>query len=174
MARRVVLALMSCLAAAPAVAQDREGLPGAQDIWRHLPGRTAAPDPSASTPAPPPGQPPAGSRQTDPAIRADDPATSLPRALARARVVIHYPERRGGSGPNALADRLRAAGTPEVETRPVRRSVDRLSIRYFHPADRGVSGLLGALLDGGGQSGVEDFTFYRPRPRPGTVEIWLP
>lgn len=179
LARWGAAVLIAGLFAAQAGAQTQDGLPSTRDIWRHLPGQTAAPDPVSPAPArPAPAltvQAPAGSPPAAPVARTEDRATARPRTLAQARVVIHYPERRGAIRPEALAERLRAAGAAEVETRAVARSVERLSVRYFHPADRAVSDRVGLLAGGeDGQAGVTDFTFYRPRPRAGTVEIWLP
>ncbi|MBV0893380.1 hypothetical protein KTN05_16345 [Paracoccus sp. Z118] len=102
-------------------------------------------------------------------------AAAVPsRTLAQARVVIHYPERGGHERTAELVGLLLAAGTAEVETRPVRYPVERQSIRYFHAADRDVSGLIGDMVGGGGRATVSDFTHFRPSPRNGTVEIWLP
>lgn len=186
------VALSVCLGATQAVAQEN-GLPGADDIWRHLPGRAATSDPAPPDPAPPdpappgsatpgpapsrparPVQVPAEPLASAPVARTDDALPTPARTLAQARIVIHYSERRGRAAPEALARQLRAAGTAEVETRAVRQSVERLSIRYFHPADRRASEQLGGMLGAGGPAEVADFTFYRPRPRAGTVEIWLP
>ncbi|WP_217330462.1 hypothetical protein [Paracoccus sp. Z118] len=88
--------------------------------------------------------------------------------------MIHYPERGGHERTAELVGLLLAAGTAEVETRPVRYPVERQSIRYFHAADRDVSGLIGDMVGGGGRATVSDFTHFRPSPRNGTVEIWLP
>lgn len=101
----------------------------------------------------------------------------ISRTLAQARVVIHYPERGGYERSQELTRLLRAVGTAEVETRAVRFAVDRQSIRYFHAADRDVSGKIADLVGvagGGGRETVSDFTTFRPIPRDGTVEIWLP
>lgn len=94
--------------------------------------------------------------------------------LAQARIVIHYPERGGYERSEELVRLLRALGAGEVETRPVRYAVERQSIRYFHAADREVAGTVGEAVGGGGRATVSDFTFYRPLPRKGTIEIWLP
>jgi hypothetical protein len=58
-------------------------------------------------------------------------------------------------------------------------------VRYFFAADRDAARrLLRAaaplLAEGAGRAGVvnrrtpADFTHYDPKPRPGTVEVWLP
>ncbi|WP_410216568.1 hypothetical protein [Paracoccus sp. (in: a-proteobacteria)] len=99
------------------------------------------------------------------------------RTLAQARVVINYPQLGGYERSQELVRLLRAVGTAEVETRAVRYAVDQQSIRYFHAADRDVSAIIGDLIrvaGGGGRETVSDFTNFRPSPRNGTVEIWLP
>lgn len=182
-ARLGSLTMIACLVATQAGAQQSgSDLPTAQEIWRHLPGR-------ASEAAPPPAPAP-GPKPTPPAVSAA-PRTSVPvatsrtrvskatvaapsRTLAQARVVIHYPERGGYERSEQLVRLLRALGAGEVETRPVRYAVEQQSIRYFHAADREVSGTIGDAVGGGGRATVSDFTFYRPSPRNGTVEIWLP
>jgi hypothetical protein len=173
-ARLGALAAMVCLVAAQANAQQSDGnLPTAQEIWRHLPGRVIEP-----APAPEPALEPR------PALRTERPPVDRPRAavaeagpsrtLAQARVVIHYPERGGYDRAEEIVRLLRVLGTAEVETRPVRYAVERQSIRYFHAADREASAQISAALGGGGGETPSDFTFFRPSPRRGTIEIWLP
>ena len=175
-ARLVALTAMVCLVAAQADAQRNEGnLPTAQEIWRHLPGRTIE-----TAPAPEPEPAP----ESRPASRVERPSVDRPRAavaeaepsrtLAQARVVIHYPERGGFERAEEIVRLLRALGTAEVETRPVRYAVERQSIRYFHAADREASAQISLALGGGGGETPSDFTFFRPSPRRGTIEIWLP
>ncbi|WP_234855669.1 hypothetical protein [Paracoccus everestensis] len=175
-ARLVALTAMVCLVAAQADAQRIEGnLPTAQEIWRHLPGRTIE---TAPAPAPEPAP------ESRPASRVERPSVDRPRAavaeaepsrtLAQARVVIHYPERGGFERAEEIVRLLRALGTAEVETRPVRYAVERQSIRYFHAADREASAQISLALSGGGGETPSDFTFFRPSPRRGTIEIWLP
>lgn len=193
-ARLGVLSMIACLVATQAGAQASEGdLPTAKEIWRHLypvPGRTsepapmpapaptptptrpasAAPRPSAPVAVTPPSAPVAAARPSVPEVAAAVPS----RTLAQARVVIHYPQRGGYERSEELLRLLRAAGTAEVETRPVRYSIERQSIRYFHAADRDVAGVIGDMVGGGGRATVYDFTHFWPSPRNGTVEIWLP
>ncbi|MFC0202367.1 hypothetical protein [Paracoccus rhizosphaerae] len=195
-------AFVAGLVATQAMGQGNDGgIPSAQDILRHLPpvpGRAEEPAP-APVPAPAPPEKPAppveaapqpstpveqaAPRRSPPAAAPTAPRVFVPpadgssRTLAEARVVIHYPERGGYERSQELVRLLRAMGTGEVETRPVRYPVDRQSIRYFHAADREVSGVIGDLagmLGAGGRETVSDFTYYRPSPRNGTVEIWLP
>lgn len=201
----LTLVMIACLMATQATAQSGgNDLPTARDIWRHLPplpgqSREPAPEPApAPAPAPnpkpapsalatsrpvaPPEAPPRSAPTPAPApvIRSDAPSPVMPmasRTLAQARVVIHYPERGGYERSQELERLLRAVGTAEVERRAVRYAVDRQSIRYFHAADRDVSGSIADLIGvagGGGRETVSDFTTFRPTPRNGTIEIWLP
>lgn len=157
------------------LAQAATPFPTAQEIWRHLPD-------SPDNPARPPirredrivPQPsPAGQRPTTRPAQQDGPA-ARDSALSEARVVIHYPARSGPAASQDLAGRLRAAGTGEVEIRRVPLRVERQSIRYFHDGDRAVSQRVDALVQNGRSSDIADFTHYAPRPRRGTIEIWLP
>lgn len=191
-ARLGVLSMIACLVVTQAGAQTSESdLPTAKEIWRHLypvPDQTServpmpAPAPTAK-PAPPASaarQPSAPVAATPPSASVAAARASVPKAtaavpsrtLAQARVVIHYPERGGYERSEELVRLLRAAGTAEVETRPVRYPVERQSIRYFHAADQDVAGIIGDMVGGGAT--VSDFTHFRPSPRNGTVEIWLP
>ncbi|WP_373946343.1 hypothetical protein [Paracoccus marcusii] len=147
------------------------------------PSPAPMPVPVPVAPSPVPVSPPGAPVFTQPpATTAPVPWNGIPaatpsfgsRTLAQARVVIHYPERGGFERSQEISRLLRALGTAEVETRPVRYAVDRQSIRYFQDADREVSGTIADLIGGGGRATVADFTFFRPTPRDGTIEIWLP
>lgn len=173
------LSLITCVAATHAAAQSETDLPTAKEIWRHLPGRIAEP---ASPSAPAPETTPEDSVSPRLSAPAAAPRRSVPQALeagqartlAQARVVIHYPERGGYERSEELVRLLRALGAGEVETRPVRYAVEQQSIRYFHAADREVSGIVGDIVGGGGRETVADFTFFRHLLRNGTIEVWLP
>ena len=200
-ARMATLLMIICLAAAPAGAQTSgNGVPSAREIWRHLPALPGQPREAAPEPAPPPAPAPAPSPKpapsaaprpaasNEPAPRRASPAPTRratpeaatpewPRTLAEARVVIHYPERGGYERSQELVRLLRAVGTAEVESRAIPYAVDRQSIRYFHAADQDVTGRIADLVGmtgGGGRETVSDFTTFRPTPRNGTIEIWLP
>lgn len=85
------------------------------------------------------------------------------------RVVLHH---RPGAGDAAaaLARRLPTTGGAGVELRAVPATPGARVVRYFHPADRPAAEALAARLG----AGVRDFTHFSPRPRPGTLEAWLP
>lgn len=178
------LSMIACLAATQASAQASENdLPTAKEIWRHLyplPDEPAEPAPApapAPAPKPTPSAPPASSPSAPVAAARpglSEPAAAVPsRTLAQARVVILYPEFGGYERSEELVRFLRAVGAGEVETRAVRYPVERQSIRYFHTADREVAGTISDMIGGGGRETVSDFTYFRPSPRNGTIEIWL-
>ncbi|MCZ0964245.1 hypothetical protein [Paracoccus benzoatiresistens] len=181
-ARLATLSLIACLVATQAGAQaGANDLPTAKEIWRHLYDPASEPVPHPAPKPLPKPTPPASAapRSSAPAAAArpsapEATAAAPSRTLAEARVVIHYPERGGYERSEELMRLLRIMGTAEVETRPVRYPAERQSIRYFHAADRDVSGIIGDMVGGGGRATVSDFTFYRPFPRNGTIEIWLP
>lgn len=96
-------------------------------------------------------------------------------ALWRQRVVIHYPTDSAPAASEAhqiAASLARKAG--EVEIRAVNAVPSSPSIRYFYPADLGAAEKLGELLrDAGGRWTEQAFTAYEPKPRPGTIEVWI-
>ncbi len=48
-------------------------------------------------------------------------------------------------------------------------------IRFFHPEDGAWARKLAGALGGAGQGWqIRDFGNFRPRPSPGTIEVWTP
>lgn len=202
MGRLAAAAITVCMAATAAQSQTAAprptmdqadtagGFPTAGDIWRHLPGRATPQAPERTVPAGPapaapataPAASPAPAAPARPAATAASPRNAAAlraqparqTALSDARVVIHRSAWATARDAQALARRLRRSGAGEVEIRPVRLRLEKQSIRYFHAADRAVSETLGELVGRNGRGTVEDFTHYRPLPRRGTVEVWLP
>ncbi|MBN9561791.1 MAG: hypothetical protein J0H14_13840 [Alphaproteobacteria bacterium] len=104
------------------------------------------------------------------------PAATAHTGTAAGHVVIHYPT---GSGWGAAeADRLRTMLGPhadQVETRAGSRDVREPVIRYFFVEDAAAAKAVAADLKATGADWhVQDSTTDRPRPSPGTVEVWLP
>ena len=165
-------------AAPPPDAAAAAAVPGPVPPWLVLPKPAdvptrvgpMAPVPSAAiTPPDPEGTP-----------AALDPPTSPPAnaAAPRPRVFVHYAEG-GGSRAVAraerLADRVGDAGFAEVNLRSVPFAVETGSVRYFYAADRVFAERLIETLGGTETTWrLTDFTTYRPLPRPGTLEVWLP
>lgn len=119
-------------------------------------------------PEPPVPAPPAPVAQ--PAADADDAA---PLGLPIRRAVIHH------LGGTAVVDALRAAGylrrlADTVELRVVPDVPALPSIRYFYEEDAGAAQVTAIALEGSGRFQVRGFPEYRPRPRPGLIEVWMP
>ena len=108
----------------------------------------------------------------------DDPA--LP--AGEIRVFIHHvADQRDGALAQRLADYLRGQGFTVADIRSVDFSIGKPSVRYFFARDRAASQRLveelGRFSAGGASLGPDhasDFTHFVPKPRPGSVEVWLP
>jgi hypothetical protein len=80
-----------------------------------------------------------------------------------------------------LADYLRGQGFTVADIRPVDFRIGKPSVRYFFARDRAASQRLVEELGrfSGGRTSLapdqaSDFTHFLPKPRPGSVEVWLP
>ncbi len=105
-----------------------------------------------------------------------DAASPTTPSPSEGRVVVHY---QGGSGAGeAEADRLAAVAArlaARVQTRVVADTPSVPVVRFFHPEDGArARQLAGALSSAGQQWEVRDFGDFRPRPSPGTIEVWTP
>ena len=88
--------------------------------------------------------------------------------------MIHY---RSGSGAGeAEANRLAGVVAPlaaRVQTRVVADTPSTPVVRFFHSEDEARALQLAGVLSTGGQRWeVRDFGDFRPRPSPGTIEVW--
>lgn len=98
------------------------------------------------------------------------------------RVFVHYDDARasGVGEAGAVARDITLIGLPVADLRPVDGPIGAMRLRYFHEADRRPTEELARRLEialtGGvtGLTAIQDFTHYAPRPRPGTIEVWLP
>lgn len=120
------------------------------------------------------------------AASGSEPHHSGPSAIAPTthpvvQVYIHYSAGRSQDQQLAehMASDLRGQGFTVAELRPVDFGIHRGSIRYFFAHDRAASRQLMAALArfaaaGSAPAAIKDFTHYRPSPRPGTLEIWVP
>ena len=80
-----------------------------------------------------------------------------------------------------LASQLLSAGIGQVEVRAVKFDVATASVRYFFDQDRAgaerLTAAIGPFLSWHGRAAPSTpigFTDFRPLPRQGTIEIWLP
>jgi hypothetical protein len=110
------------------------------------------------------------------------PATEI--ALpSQTRIFIHHPLGAIDAAAQArvLAQLLRQRGAGSVEVRPVPFAIASGGVRYFHAADRTAAvrllGLARSAVAGSGSRMPEapgDFSYFRPSPSRGTLEVWLP
>lgn len=108
-----------------------------------------------------------------PALQANAlPAEPIPAA---ARVVLHHAAANAGSTNVAveLAARLTAVGYPDVMVRRVPHAIGADRLRWFHLSDRPLALALRLATFASATVALQDFTDYRPSPRPGTLELWL-
>ncbi|HEX6012034.1 MAG TPA: hypothetical protein VFY87_09595 [Geminicoccaceae bacterium] len=122
--------------------------------------------------------------ELEPEAAAPAPAPAPQAAVpGQDRIFIHH--RASDAASAGLADRLAEAlqrqGSGIVVIRSVPFGIGRPSVRYFHAGDRAAAEALvraarpALSADGYAAPGApSDFTHYRPAPRPGTLEIWLP
>ena len=126
--------------------------------------------PSASLPTALPS--PRTARAPRPVLVADTEGEALV-GLPIRRAVIHH---RGGA---AVVGAMRAAGhlrllADTIELRVVADVPALPSIRYFYEEDAGAAQVTAIALEESGRFQVRGFPDYRPRPRPGLIEVWLP
>ena len=143
--------------------------------------------PVASAPTPlaaplPPAEPraprPRAEALANAPARIDEATTPEPKSgvLADRRVVIHYraDSVAGEAEAQSIATRL-LPGAGSTETRAVADVPRAANIRYFFAQDEGAARDLASMLGRGGTSwSVRDFTTYEPKPRAGTIEVWIP
>ena len=137
-------------------------------IARPEPAVPATPDPDPPGIAKPQRDVVAAPRRRGPAA----PAGSL-------RIFIHYPAHRDDAVPAIrLAALLQTRGFPIVDIQLVEIEVEQPSVRYFFPEDRSDSRRLvdaiRTLLPREAPDQATDLSDFSPKPRPGTVELWLP
>ena len=98
------------------------------------------------------------------------------------RVFIHHvADQRDGALAQQLAEYLRGQGFTVADIRSVDFGIAKPSVRYFFARDRAASQRLveelGRFSAGGAPLAPDrasDFTHFVPKPRPGSLEVWLP
>jgi hypothetical protein len=111
---------------------------------------------------------------------ATDDASALP--ASETRVFIHHvADQRDGALAQQLAEYLRGQGFTVADIRSVDFGIAKPSVRYFFARDRAASQRLveelGRFAAGGASLAPDrasDFTHFVPKPRPGSLEVWLP
>jgi hypothetical protein len=134
----------------------------------------ATPPPATATPAPER----AIAAAPEP-LAAPPPVGPLKASAGPPRIFIHYPAHQGDAAPAMrLAALLQTRGFEVADIRLVEIAVEHPSLRYFFARDRADSerlvDVLNALSIHQVPDGATDFSAYAPKPRPGTVELWLP
>lgn len=128
----------------------------------------------------PPEEPPA----PDPALLPAQPAVAdahppqetvaspkQPESRVSPRRIIVHSVAAGRETAKSLIGAVASAGD-EVEFRTLRTTLNIAAVRYFHSADKAAAEDLAERL--GPAWHVQDLTRYRPSPRRGSLEIWLP
>ncbi|TPG52373.1 hypothetical protein EAH89_18480 [Roseomonas nepalensis] len=129
-----------------------------------------APATTAEAPAAPPLSPPAA---PEPPPAPTAAVTVLPPSLP-ARVIVRMLSQAAQERSERPLAEL-GARFPDLVTRRGERGPSFPLVRYFFPVDAGnAEGIAGVLSAGGIAARVQDFSGYRPQPRPGTIEVWLP
>jgi hypothetical protein len=170
------------IVSAPLPAVDEPALSVQEQVGQPIAGQEP---PVVAAPMSPGAQPPERLTAATPAtVPEPAPAPVAPEtaAVAAPRIVVHHggdPESTAVAG--QLASQLQSAGFGAVEVRPVGFEVATTSIRFFFAGDRPAADRLttaiGPFLSFHGRAvpGTPiGFTDYRPLPRQGTLEIWLP
>lgn len=142
-----------------------------------------------------PRRPAAGPPTPDVATGRDGPAGRPPATAETApgglqheegavRVFIHHAAADARQAVRAalLADRLMGEGFAVADIRTVPYRIGSARVRYFFGTDldgarrilRAAGPLMAESSGGAAPRDPDDFTHYEPKPRPGTVEIWLP
>jgi hypothetical protein len=102
---------------------------------------------------------------------------------AGQRIVVQYgrADADGAQRAQAIADRLRQRGFQVAEVRPVDLRINQASVRYYFDGDRARSVALEREVDAlvretgvAPKSELLPMRYVEPKPRPGTLEIWLP
>jgi hypothetical protein len=113
------------------------------------------------------------------ATTADD-NSALPAGATRV-FIHHVADQRDGALAQQLAEYLRGQGFTVADIRSVDFGIAKPSVRYFFARDRAASQRLveelGRFSAGGASRGPDhasDFTHFVPKPRPGSLEVWLP
>jgi hypothetical protein len=116
---------------------------------------------------------------TSQATTADD-GSALPAGATRV-FIHHVADQRDGALAQQLAEYLRGQGFTVADIRSVDFGIARPSVRYFFARDRAASQRLveelGRFAAGGASLAPDrasDFTHFLPKPRPGSLEVWLP
>jgi hypothetical protein len=85
------------------------------------------------------------------------------------RVTVLYPVTAGDALAGDIGARIEDDGHELVNLTPSVYSVSTRNLRFFHEEDRAEAERLATRYD----AELRDFTFFQPKPLPGTAELWL-
>lgn len=174
----------------PSIAMPAETVGDPEDLTAATRVANAAPEPpagqaAAATPPEPIAAPPEILAEPEVAAAEPEEAVAPPDVAPAAggpRVFVHYSTSQAGADEAAadVARELRERGFAVADIRAVPGRIETASVRYFHSGDRGdaeaLHDALGVALRGRGFSAgdLKSMTDYRPAPRRGTIEVWVP
>ncbi|MBU8539013.1 hypothetical protein [Falsiroseomonas tokyonensis] len=170
-----VLQLLGPPPAPPPAPMAEAALPSRQAAPGPAPALQAAPSPADAAPLPPAAQPPAPAAlppppPAPPLLAEAAPLEAAPEGAVAPRIFVHHlPGSSAAAG--ALAARAARLGG-SVEVRDVPFTPPTPQVRFFRPSDEALARRLAGTLGPGWR--LHDLTRFSPRPRPGTLEIWLP
>lgn len=134
--------------------------------------RSVPEQPAAAEPELPPGwyvaKPPELDRDWSSGNEAGRPEPV--ESAGPARVVLHYHRSRRDLAESLAGRAYRLGGTVETRVVPATPAIG--EIRYFNAGDRETAERLAETL--GGNYRTRSFTNFSPRPRRGTLEVWIP
>ncbi|PWR02875.1 hypothetical protein DKT77_09890 [Meridianimarinicoccus roseus] len=117
--------------------------------------------------APPPGPQMQTADTNDPGAGEAPPID--PPTLARAKIHVNVPR---FASQNLVADKidaLRQAGFSDLPRADTPYTIRTGQVRFYHAEDAQIAELVARQAD----VELRDFTSYAPKPRPGTVELWM-
>ena len=137
-------------------------------------GRRPAERPEALASA----DPPEAARATPPRTRPPPvPAEPVNAPLGRPTVFIHVPPGVSAAAVERVSRGLFGADPADIRVIPVAFRISSTHVRYYRPADARVAEAVRAAVarayPGRRDGSPRDFSFYEPRPAPGTIEVWL-
>lgn len=116
-----------------------------------------------------PAAPASGPADTVPEYQLSAPLPPIAAGEGAVRLHMHVPRGASATDFAVALDRMRSTGLASAEPKRVGYAVSRTQVRYYHPSDREVAGLVAVRMHGA----LRDFTGYRPQPNEGTIEIWV-
>ena len=156
-----------------AVPEETVAAPAAPVVGEPIQPAPVPPQPLAEQPPPraPATTPPPPAVADAPRPRESVTPPKQPEGVSSPKRITVHSLAAGRSSAETLV-RAAAGARDELEFRTLRTTLRVAAVRYFHQADKVAAEELARRLGPSWQ--VQDFMFYRPSPRPGSLEVWLP